>query len=161
MKTKRWMSFILAAALLVLACLTLSACGASYNKIRYGKAYRVVYDSKTHKGYISYVFKANGTGTLEARYTYTPSYDNTPKVYSVTTEFEWREASDGAVHLFGTEYTYGDDHTGTKKDGYLIDMPIYFSDEFFTYTTYNQDSGSSTVTYILEGSKLEKKLNED
>ena len=43
MKTKRWMSFILAAALLALACLTLSACGASYNKIRYGKAYRVVY----------------------------------------------------------------------------------------------------------------------
>ena len=159
MKTKRWMSFILAAALLALACLTLSACGASYNKIRYGKAYRVVYDSETRKGYISYVFKANGTGTLEARYTYTPSYDSTPKVYSVTTEFEWREASDGAVHLFGTKCTFGDDHTGYREDC-LIVMPIYFSDEFFTYTSHSQ-YGAGTVTYILEGSKLEKKLNED
>ena len=116
----------------------------------YGKKY--ILNENTY-----YVFNRDQTGYCEYYSEYRsdeyPEYDYTQ---SARIEFEWREASNGAIYLFETEVVYHEDHT-EGKSVYLIDCPIYFAEEFFTYTNSNQYS-TDAIIYIKEGSKLEKAL---
>ncbi|MBQ9131722.1 MAG: hypothetical protein IJX62_04555 [Clostridia bacterium] len=135
--------------LLIAMCMSFYSCSSAktVNPIDFGKKY--MQDEDTY-----YIFYADQTGLFVQRYaTAYGSYDYT---LSGSVDFVWREASDGAVYLFEVESHYNDDHTQGRELG-LLDQPIYFSEDFFTYTNYSQ-YGASVRTYIKEGSELEKIL---
>ena len=132
--------------------ITFASCSAakSTNPIDFGKKYLL--DEHRY-----YVFEEDQTGYCEYYFKY--EYDPSPE-YNYTlsgrVEFVWREASNGAVYLFKTGVSYNEDHTeGQEID--LIDSPIYFSEDFFTFS-YSNQYGGRTVNYIKEGSSLEKSL---
>ena len=143
---------ILCLLALLAIMITMVSCSAAKveNPISYGKKY--ILNENTY-----YVFNRDQTGYCEYYSEYRsdeyPEYDYTQ---SARIEFEWREASNGAIYLFETEVVYHEDHT-EGKSVYLIDCPIYFAEEFFTYTNSNQYS-TDAIIYIKEGSKLEKAL---
>ncbi len=120
------------------------------NEIDYGKKY--LQDKNCY-----YVFKEDQTGYYECYYKYTsdlsPQYSYT---LSGRVEFVWRETFNGAVYLFETKSSYNEDHTEGERIS-IITAPIYFSEDFFTYS-YSTQYGSGTVCYIKEGSELEKSL---
>ena len=129
--------------------ITMVSCAAAKveNPIDYGKKYLL--DENRY-----YVFEKDQTGYCE--YYYKSDYSEYNYTLSGRVEFVWREASNGAVYLFETKTTYNEDHTeGETID--LITDPIYFSEEFFTYS-YSNQYGGKTATYIKEGSNLEKSL---
>lgn len=146
------MKKILAVITLVAIMITLVACSStkSTNPIDFGKKYML-----SENRY--YVFEKDQTGYCEYYYEY-ESGVNTRYDYiqSGRVDFVWREASNGAVYLFRTKTTYREDHTEGKGIP-LIDDPIYFADEFFTYS-YSTETGGHTVNYVKEGSKLEKSI---
>ena len=148
---KKIFAFLMISVLLFTVCVTLFSCSsAKVNPISFGKKY--MYDDDRY-----YVFNSNGTGYYECHYLYESSVDSTYNyVLSGRVEFEWREASDGAIYLFDTKVSYNEDHTEGQNIS-VIQAPIYFADEFFTYTSHNQ-FGASTQRYLKEGSKLEKAL---
>ena len=97
-----------------------------------------------------YVFNSDGTGYHE--YYHESEYHDYTQ--SGRVEFLWREASDGAVHLFKTEVKYNSDHTEDKSIP-LCNGALVFGEEFFTYTQSSQ-FGDSARYYILEGSALDR-----
>ena len=115
------------------------------NPIDYGKKY-----CSSENNY--YVFNKDQTG-------YRVYYYKDVYTLSGRVEFVWREASNGGIYLFATKETYNDDHTEGKKIG-VISRPLYFSDDFFTYT-YVNSYGDTVVKFIKEGSALEKILDKD
>ena len=120
------------------------------NPIDFGKKYLL--DENRY-----YVFEEDQTGYCEYYYkNELADYSEYNYTLSGRVEFVWREASNGAVYLFETKTTYNEDHTEGKTIDLITD-PIYFSEEFFTYS-YSYQYGGKTVTYIKEGSKLEKDL---
>ena len=133
--------------------ITMVSCAAAKveNPIDYGKKY--LFNENRY-----YVFEKDQTGYYECYYKYESSlsseYDYT---LSGRVEFVWREASNGAVYLFETETSYNEDHTEGKTINVITD-PIYFSEDFFTYS-YSNQYGGNTVTYIKEGSSLEKSID--
>ena len=141
------MKKILSVFTLLAIMITLVSCASpkNTNPIDFGKKY-----SQNEDQY--YVFEKDGTGYCEY-YKKNDSYVQSGKV-----DFVWREASNGAVYLFRTETSYNDDHTEGKFIP-LIDDPIYFSEDFFTYS-YSTQHGGTTINYIKEGSKLEKLMEE-
>ena len=142
---KKFLSFLTVALILFTALASLVSCSS-------GNGGYVDYNKKYKSGEnIYYVFKSDKTGYCEY-----DSYSGKDYTLSGRIDFVWRRASDGAVHLFKTDIEYYEDHTD-GKDLTLISDPIYFSDEFFTYTVDYQ-FGSSAKYYIKEGSKLEKEL---
>ena len=154
MLMKKIVTCILAFVLLLTALVALSACSSSKtgNPIDFGKKYLLSEDRY-------YVFESDQTGYCEYNYEYHDSYSSAYSyIQSGRVEFVWREASNGAVYLFRTETNYNEDHTAGKEIP-LIDEPIYFSEEFFTYS-YSNEFGTSSVHYIKEGSALEKTLED-
>ena len=123
------------------------------NPIDYGKKYLLGENQY-------YVFEKDQTGYYECYCKYKHEYSDSSK-YNYTlsgrVEFVWREASNGAVYLFETETSYNEDHTEGKTINVITD-PIYFSEDFFTYS-YSNQYGGNTVTYIKEGSNLEKSID--
>ena len=121
------------------------------NPIDYGKKYLL--DENRY-----YVFEKDQTGYYECYYKYEYS-DSSEYNYTLSgrVEFVWREASNGAVYLFETETSYNEAHTEGKTINVITD-PIYFSEDFFTYS-YSNQYGGKTVTYIKEGSNLEKSID--
>ena len=150
------MKKLLSVFALLAIMITMVSCESSKggNPIDYGKKY--ILDENENQ---YYVFEKDQTGYYECYYKYEYEYSDSP-LYNYTlsgrVEFVWREASNGAVYLFETKTTYNEDHTEGKKIDLITD-PIYFSEEFFTYS-YSNQYGGKTVTYIKEGSKLEKDL---
>lgn len=79
----------------------------------------------------------------------------------VVAEFMWEEASDGAVYLFANEAQSGETET-------VIKMPIYFSEDFFTYTDYEDSYYGSyygkdrlvNYRFVKEDSDLDRYLSE-
>ena len=130
--------------------ITMVSCAAAKveNPIDYGKKYLL--DENRY-----YVFEKDQTGYYECYY----KYDSSAYHYTLSgrVEFVWREASNGAVYLFKTETFYNEDHTEGKTISVITD-PIYFSEDFFTYS-YSNQYGGNTVTYIKEGSSLEKSID--
>ena len=126
--------------------ITMVSCAAAKveNPIDYGKKYLLGENRY-------YVFEKDQTGYYECYYE-APEYTVSGRV-----EFVWREASNGAVYLFETETSYNEDHTEGKTINVITD-PIYFSEDFFTYS-YSNQYGGKTVTYIKEGSNLEKSID--
>ena len=154
---KKLTRILLSALLLLAVCLSFASCtgggGAKGNSIDYGaRYYHLSYDTTDgcyEKTNAYYEFKSDGTGY------YWFDYTSGGSVFSGKQEFLWREAADGAVHLFQTSETYNESHTGYK---YALDnCPMYFGEDFFTYTTYGQ-YGDSTFYFVKEGSALYKKL---
>ena len=147
---KKILSSIALIILIATLCVAISSCSSSTsaeNPIDFGKKYV--------NGDTYYVFNADGTGYVN----YYSKYDSTIDAkYNSTTsgvaDFEWREASDGAIYLFRTGETFNQDHTEGQTLP-LISNPIYFGDDFFAYTG---GSGGyiSTTRYIVEDSKLAK-----
>ena len=131
--------------------ITMVSCAAAKveNPIDYGKKYLLGENQY-------YVFEKDQTGYYECYY----KYDSDSSEYNYTlsgrVEFVWREASNGAVYLFETETSYNEDHTEGETINVIKD-PIYFSEDFFTYS-YSNQYGGKTVTYIKEGSNLEKSI---
>jgi len=106
-----------------------------------------------------FVFHSDGTGYREYKYVYTSEfYPEENYTISGKAIFAWRESSNGAVYLFRLSEEHYADHTEGKKIP-VIDGPIHFADEFFTYTYYSQ-YGDTNRQYVKEGSKLEKLLQE-
>lgn len=145
---KKTFTLIICAVLLMTACLSLTACSSNSsgtkNPIDFGKKYML--DEDTY-----YIFNSDHTGIFEDKYF---------NEYVMTTtsgwiKFEWREASNGAVYMFEVERHYNEDHTA--EDDYLriTKIPIYFSEDFLTYSF-----DATTVFYIKEGSELEKILED-
>ena len=135
--------------------ITMASCSSDKieNPIDFGKKYMLDEDNY-------YVFEDDQTGYHERYYKYERSeYYESNYTLSYRIEFVWREASNGAVYLFETKTTYKEDHTDGKKAS-LIEEPIYFSDEFFTYT-YGTAGGNFIKNYVKEGSELEKILEKD
>lgn len=151
---KKIFALAMASVLLLTVLLSLASCSSpeTAQPIDFGKKYML--DENKY-----YVFEEDQTGYCEYHFTYNsdlnPEYSYTQ---SGRVEFVWREASNGAVYLFATETVYNEDHT-TGRDIPLIDDPIYFSEEFFTYS-YSNEYGGTTVNYIKEGSSLEKILED-
>ena len=132
--------------------ITMASCSAAKagNPIDYGKKYLRNGNEKQY-----YVFEKDQTGYYECYYKYEESYSSEYHyTLSGRVEFVWREASNGAVYLFETEASYNEDHTEGKTIE-VINTPIYFSEDFFTYS-YSTQYGGQTVNYIKEGSNLEK-----
>ncbi len=150
---KKILALTLCAVMLLTLCISLGSCASVKNPIDYGKKYMV--NDNTF-----YVFYANHTGYYQQKYAYKgssdPQYNYT---LSGQVEFVWEEATDGAVYLFATDVHYDDDHTESKSIG-LTSMPIYFSEDFLTFTTHSQ-YGASNTRAIKQGSDLEKKLEKD
>ncbi len=151
---KKFFTCMSASILLLTALFSLASCSASKtaNPIDFGKKYRL--DENRY-----YVFNADQTGYCEHYYTYESSVS---AEYSYTlsgrVDFVWREASNGGVYLFRTETHYNEEHTQGKSIP-LIDNPIFFSEDFFTYS-YSNQYGDEAVNYIKEGSDLEKSLED-
>ena len=133
--------------------ITMVSCAAAKveNPIDYGKKYLL--DENRY-----YIFEKDQTGYYECYYKYESSLSSEYNyTLSGRVEFVWREASNGAVYLFETETSYNEDHTEGKTINVITD-PIYFSEDFFTYS-YSNQYGGKTVTYIKEGSNLEKSID--
>ena len=146
------MKKLLSVFTLIAIMITLVACSSTnnVNSIDFGKKYMLSED-------VYYVFEKDQTGYCEYYVYYESGLGSQFNfVQSGRVEFVWREASNGAVYLFRTETSYNEDHTEGKNIP-LIDNPIYFSEEFFTYS-YSDEWGGHTVNYIKEGSKLEKSI---
>ena len=132
--------------------ITLVSCTAAKaeNPIDFGKKYLL--NGKY------YVFEKDQTGYCEYNYKYESSVSSEFNyTLSGRVDFVWREASNGAVYLFETEISYNEDHTEGHTLGVINDA-IYFSEDFFTYSSNGQYG--DTLTYIKEGSKLEKILED-
>ena len=132
--------------------ITMVACGVGKdnNPIDYGKKYFFNEDQY-------YVFNEDQTGYYVCYYQYEDTlFFEYGYTLSGRIDFVWREASNGAIYLFETQTTYNEDHTEGKDLGLITD-PIYFSEEFFTYS-YSTQYGGRTVNYIKEGSDLAKSL---
>lgn len=163
---KKILTIILCAVLLFAMCASLSSCkptdtdptdSNATNPIDFGKKY--ILDEDNYE-YNYYVFYSDYTGVYECKYVYKSEYDTIQDhTLSGKVEFVWREASDGAVYLFKVETHYNEDHTEGETIG-VLGHPIYFSDDFFTYSYYSPYSGSSTMRYIKEGSELDKILKD-
>lgn len=154
---KKILAFAAAALLLLSLGLSLASCSSASqlsekadNPIVFGKKYL---SPSSYSGERYYVFNRDGTGCYECK-SYYDGHGDPQYAYTLSgrVEFVWREASDGAVYLFETETHYNADHT-EGKDISLLSGPIYFSEEFFTHTTYAQ-YGGTTKNYVLEGSEL-------
>ena len=144
---KKFLAVIMAVLMLVGACVSLASCSSpKKSKIDFGKKYMLNEDRY-------YVFNEDNTGYYECY------YKGTDYTLSGRVDFEWREASDGAVYLFEVDVEYNKKHTKGKKIS-LIYEPIYFSDEFFVYSSNSQYTGSSTTRYIKEGSELAKLIED-
>ena len=147
------MKKLLSLFVLLAIMITMVSCAAAKveNPIDYGKKY--LFNENRY-----YVFEKDQTGYYECYCKYESSLSSE---YSYTlsgrVEFVWREASNGAVYLFETETSYNEDHTEGKTINVITD-PIYFSEDFFTYS-YSNQYGGNTVTYIKEGSSLEKSID--
>ncbi len=149
------MKKLLSVLTLIAIMITLVACSSTKNTnpIDFGKKYMLSED-------IYYVFEKDQTGYCEYYSKYGSDMGSlSGVVQSGRVEFVWREASNGAVYLFRTETIYNEDHTEGRTIP-LIDDPIYFSEEFFTYS-YSTETGGHTRNYIKEGSKLEKSIKGD
>ena len=95
-------------------------------------------------------FYRNGTGI------YHIYYSTVTEISSGTIEFEWRTASDGSVYLFETGRTYYDDHQDTIHNHFfLIEEPIYYSEDFVLYTRHTS-VGARYAKFIRENSDLKK-----
>ena len=155
---KKFLVIIMALLMLALACVSLASCSSgdetdetnetntTVNNIDFGKKYMLSEDRY-------YVFNEDKTGYYECY------QKETEYTLSGCVNFEWREASNGAVYLFEVDVEYNKKHTKDKKIS-IIDEPIYFSDEFFVYSSTSQYTGSSTTCYIKEGSGLEKFIDD-
>ena len=147
------MKKLLSLFVLLAIMITMVSCAAAKveNPIDYGKKYLL--DENRY-----YVFEKDQTGYYECycKYEYSASSEYNYTL-SGRVEFVWREASNGAVYLFKTETFYNEDHTEGKTISVITD-PIYFSEDFFTYS-YSNQYGGKTVTYIKEGSNLEKSID--
>ena len=150
-KMKKIISIILCIVTVAAACLSLASCDVmkNGNPIDFGEKY-VLYPNDPDN-YASYVFNADHTGYMDRYYKYL-DIDENDKIHSGRIEFVWEEASDGAVYLFETDVQYNDDNSEGATIT-LINYPIYFSEDFFTYFNSKQ-----SVKYIKEGSKLEKQI---
>jgi len=136
---------------------TQSSSSSTVNPIVFGKKYK-----DGDKQY--YVFNEDKTGYWEYYYKYDSSSDPSKSyVQSGRIDFQWREATDGAIYLIKIKETYNKDHTEGKKLPATITAPIYFAEDCFFYTTVEEivSARSTTTRYTLEGSALEKALNKD
>ena len=142
---KRILLTLLVLVLLLAPLAALASCSSEEGgaPIAFGKKYM---QSETDY----YVFTSDGTGYHE----YYRKNEDSDYTQSGRVEFLWREASDGAVHLFKTEVKYNSDHTEGKSIP-LCNGALVFGEEFFTYTQSSQ-FGDSARYYILEGSALDR-----
>ena len=147
---KKILSSIALIILIATLCATFSSCFSSAsaeNPIDFGKKY-INCD-------VYYVFNADGTGYVN----YYSKYDSTIDAkYNSTTsgvaDFEWREASDGAIYLFKTAERFNENNVNRDSIP-VIAHAIHFSDDCFVYShVYN--GFSNTIKYIKEGTKLAK-----
>ena len=145
---KKILSSIALIILIATLCATFSSCFSSAsagNPIDFGKKYV--------NGDTYYVFNADGTGYVN----YYSKYDSTIDAkYNSTTsgvaDFEWREASDGAIYLFKTAERFNENNVNSDSIP-VIAHAIHFSDDCFVYShVYN--GFSNTIKYIKEGTKL-------
>ena len=92
-------------------------------------------------GYVNYYSKYDST--IDAKYNSTTSG---------VADFEWREASDGAIYLFKTAERFNENNVNSDSIP-VIAHAIHFSDDCFVYShVYN--GFSNTIKYIKEGTKL-------
>ncbi len=145
---KRTVAFTMVVVMLLLACVSLSSCGRRNNSIDFGKKY---INRDMGNGPYYYVFRANGTGYMECDYT----VEALGYTYSGKIDFEWREASDGAVYLFEGEITRNANDSG--RDLPFVQSGIYFGDGFFVLVS----SGHNALYFFREGSRLDKDLNHE
>lgn len=156
---KRIVTALLALALLASLTLSFSACigNESQPPIEFDKKYVRSFNNPYNTVSEVYVFRKDNTGTLEANLSYT--YDSMPDLnykLSGSVEFIWKQASDGGIYLFKTEEHYNADSTEGKTIS-LINAPLYFAEDMFTYTSHSE-AGASYPRYIVEDSDLDKAL---
>ena len=147
------------ALLLTLAALLSIFAGCFSSTVKasvvYDKKYQERLDGDNHR---YFVFHSDHTGYYDV---YFVSTNETGVILSGRIDFTWRAADDGTVYLFNLQATYNDDHTeGRGLTDFSTAMPLTFGDGFLialSVSTY----GTSIRRYVLEGSDLEKALNED
>ena len=148
---KKRIAFTMTVLMLLLTCASLSSCGRRNNSIDFGEKY---ISRDMENGTYYYVFRANGTGYMECDYTREAS----GYTYSGKIDFEWREASDGAVYLFEVEITRNANDSG--KDLPFVQSGIYFGDGFFVSVSSGQ-YGDYVRYFVREGSGLDKDPNHE
>lgn len=139
-------------------------CNASTpeERLKYGERYVL----KTEESNMGFIFNSDGTGEYHI---YEVSWDKTVKIVrSGYVRFDWRSASDGAIHLFKNgETQIKDDNTAPDFNLNPVKM-LFVSEDFVTY--YEYESGyihdlngggkvySSVIKkdYIRAGSPLDK-----
>ena len=153
MNKKRILKVVIASVVAMLTIFLSTGCGGNTVSVQYGKKYA------NYRGF--YVFSSDGTGYYEEHFVGT--YGG---VWSGRADFVWKTASDGMVYLFQTKVEYFDDNT----DGNYVSattLPLAFGKDFFAYTssdgyvgTVGGSVSSKGSRYVVEGSDLDKKLNE-
>ena len=143
----------LSLALLLLLCGTLSLASCSEQKTSQLIDFDAKYLTPRTDDNDYYTFFSDGTGYYYYR------KETTSSTISLRVHFEWREASDGAIYLFKTSTEHLDDHTAELTSAAVINYPIFFSEDFFTYTPHSQ-YGGSTQRYVKEGSELDTILKQ-
>ena len=156
---KRFTRLVFFLVLAAILCSVLVGCASASNEpsVVCGGKYVYEYENETknetknERSY--YVFNKDHTGYYQRNYHYQSGSFNS--IYSGKADFIWRVADDGSVYLFQTKITYNADDT--HKDWNVGTMPLSFADEFVVV----MNSNGTLTRFILEGSDLEKSLNEE
>ena len=140
------------ALLLTLAALLsiFAGCFSSTPKIAYGKKYSLIGHTDWES---SYVFNSDHTGYYETHHT--DSSSSNSYVYSGRIYYVWRTGDGGnSIYLFKTKEEFDE---GSERFS-ISDLPMSFGDDGeFLIRLYT----NGTERFVLEGSDLEKALNED
>ena len=149
--------------LLAILCPILAGCALGGSdtsdepSVAYGKQYVYEYENSTTNERSYYVFNEDYTGYYQRHY---ESHSGTSTfIYSGRADFIWRAADDGSVYLFQTKVTYDEDDNSESwgvKWG-VGALPLSFADEFVIV----MNSNGTVTRFVLEGSDLEKSLNEE
>ena len=149
----RLVFFLVLAAILCSALVGCASVASNEPSVVCGGKYVYEYEDETKNERSYYVFNEDHTGYYQRNYHYQSS--SSKSIYSGKADFIWRVADDGSVYLFQTKITYNADDT--HKDWNIGTLPLSFADEFVVV----MNSNGTVTRFILEGSDLEKSLNEE
>ena len=169
---KKIIACFLAVLIIVTLCLSLFACTQSSDNSADDKTesntantkaatpeerlkYNEKYGFKNENGNEYFIFKSDGTGEYHKSEVV---WDKTEKtVYSGYVNFDWRSASDGAVHLFKNGETQLKDN---NTAGYFELNPVkmlFVSEDFVTYYEYETTSYTNLYDNVEVYSYFTKK----
>ena len=155
----RLVFFLVLAAILCSALVGCASGASNEPSVVCGGKYVYEYENETKNETMNersyYVFNEDHTGYYQRNSNYHYQSSSSISIYSGKADFIWRVADDGSVYLFQTKITYNADDT--HKDWNVGTMPLSFADEFVVV----MNSNGTLTRFILEGSDLEKSLNEE